>query len=422
MQPINYMASMPDLGTAFARVGKVFDRIRVDQEQQQLSDQYKTDLQAALTGGDPEAFVKLAVKYPQQGANLKAMWEKLGEDQRKSELAAGQQAWYALNQDRPDIALGIIDEHALAMKNAGKDNKKLLALRSAVESDPASASQNLALFISTVAPKEFAETLGKLNEERRKAAREPGEAEKLDAEAKEARAKATKAAVDARFAESNAVIDLKKKGWDIEKIQNDMAVAKENSRIAALNAAIGREANQIRREELQLKRDEAVAKRDEGIATKTAEVTSARTTMDNFLNTADRIIATPNNVMRAAMGPLDSRLPTIQQDVADFEALVENFDAQAFLSQVPAMKGLGALSNAEGNKLGTALQSFSMKQSPERFVANVKEAQRLITKARKNLATKYGIPDTVADTPAAAEATPADDINALILRYAPPGP
>ena len=126
-------------------------------------------------------------------------------------------------------------------------------------------------------------------------------------------------------------------------------------------------------------------------------------------------VVVPNSTLRAATGPLDSRLPTIQQDVADLEALAETLGSQAFLSQIPSMKGLGALSNAEGEKLQSSLTNLSMKQSADQLAANVREAQRLILKARKNVETRYGVKAGPPDTPAVQ--TPAADIDALVKKY-----
>ena len=146
-------------------------------------------------------------------------------------------------------------------------------------------------------------------------------------------------------------------------------------------------------------------------------VENARFNIDTLLNTADRIIGTPRGVVESATGPISSRMPTLSQDTADFESLIENLDAQAFLSQIPQMKGTGALSENEGKKLAAALQSLSLKQSPGQLVGNVKEMQRLMLKARKNLADKFGMPENVPDTPAAAQSTSAADIDALVKKY-----
>jgi len=441
MQPINYLPSNQDFGASLLeglQMGGAIRQMRQQREQQQLEEQYRTDLTGALQSGDPQQLITLSAKYPKQGAGLKSAWEMLGEEQRKSELAAAQQGWYALNSGRPDVALSLLDQQIEGMKNAKKDTSKLQGLRSAIERDPASASQNLGLFIATVAPKEFAETLTKLGGERREQEKQPGvlEAQGLDiqikretvpkvaAEARKAEADAESAAVAARFAESNAVKDLEKKGWDIKKIQSDMEIAKENAKIAAMNVRIGQERNAIARQELQMRRDEAVQKRDEAVRTKAADVESARGTMDNLTNTLDRVLklavapdGKPTALARAAMGPVDSRLPTIQQDVADFEALMETIDAQVFMSQVPKFKGLGALSDREGAKLPNSVQNLqNMRQSPDQWVANAREAQRLLQKERKGLALRHGLPDTVPDTPAAPGAAAGGKSADAILR------
>lgn len=387
-----------------------------------LQKQMRVDL-ATLSGNanaKPADYASMMVKYPQLSEHFKRGFDVLDKGQQQDKLSTATQVYASINAGRNDVAIDMLKERATALRNGGDEAKakEQEALAELIRVSPDSAKTTAALMISSImGPEKFAETFAKLGGERRADEEQPAKLEKLTAEAKEHSAKAAKAAVDARFAESNAVIDLQKKGWDITKIQEDISIAKENSRIAAMNAAIGRERNEIHREELKLKRDELVRKRDDDMKAKTAEVESARTNIDNFLNTADRIIATPNNVKRAAMGPIDSRLPTIQQDVADFEALMENFDAQAFISQLPSMKGLGALSNAEGQRLSSALQSFSLKQSPERFTENVKEAQRLLQKARKSLAGKYGVPDNVPDTPAAAAATTPDEVNDILKKY-----
>lgn len=145
-----------------------------------------------------------------------------------------------------------------------------------------------------------------------------------------------------------------------------------------------------------------------------ASANSAKANIDNFLTSLDRIIATPQDVMDDAMGPVSTRLPTFSQDTANFEELMNGVDAQAFVSQI-ANAPPGALSEAEGKKLGAALQNFSLRQDPKMLKQNAKEAQRLLLKARSNLDTKFGTESTVPDTPT-AKATP-EDFDAIMKGY-----
>lgn len=338
-------------------------------------------------------------------------WEAFDKDQQDKTLKFTGQVLSAFNSGSPQIGVQLLKDRAEAERNAGQEEqaKAYDTWAQIAEANPTAAMKSMGIMVAQVpGGDKVIESVTKIGQESRAEAKAP-------AELKEANAKAEKAAVDAKFAESNAVQEIEKRGWDIKKLQSDIQINKENARIAAINASIARESNQIKRQELGLKLEEMKQKRDEVIRTKTSEIESARGDMDNFLNTADRVLKTPMSVIGSAAGPISARMPTLSQDTADFEALVETMGSQAFMSQIPKMKGTGALSEKEGEKLQSSLQNLSLKQSPERLVENVKEAQRLILKARKNLADKYGVPESVPDTPQAAP-TP-EETNALLKKY-----
>lgn len=413
IQPINYTALQPrpDIGASMLEGLKLGSSVRdlknkreAEEATKKLQEQYATDLKTTFDNPTPEAFAALTSKYPQQREAYKQSWDMMKEGQRDQEFSAGVQAYGAITAGKPEVAAELLDARIAAKENSGQDASKLKLMRNALDRDPTAIASQLGLALSSIDPDKW----NKMTSELRAAQKAP-------AELSEAQSKAAKAAVDAKFAESNAVLDLQKKGWDITKVQEDIKVAKENSKIAALNAAISREGNAIKRQEMGLKLQEMKDKRDEAVRTKAADIESARGNMDNMLNTADRILKTPIDVVGSAAGPVSSRLPTTSQDTADFEELVSTLGSQAFLAQIPNIKGMGALSNAEGEKLQSALQNFSLRQSPERLLENVKEAQRLILKARGTLTKRYGAPEVVPDTPAASPS--ATEVDALLKKY-----
>jgi hypothetical protein len=353
----------------------------------------------------------MMVKYPQLSEQFKRTYDVLNTEQQQSRLSQATQVYAALQSGKPEVAQQLLAEQAAAMRNSGMEQEAKTAetIAELVKLHPETAKTSTGLFLaSAMGPEKFTETFTKLQTEQRAA-------EKAPFELSEQQAKAQKAAVDAKFAESQAVLDLQKKGWDITKVQEDIKIAKENSRIAAVNAAISREGNVLKRQEMGIKLEEMKQKRDEAVRTKTADVETARGSMDNMLNTADRILKTPIGTVESATGPISSRMPTMSEDTADFESLVETLGSQAFMAQIPNIKGMGALSNAEGEKLQAALQNFSLKQSPKRLMENVREAQRLILGARKNVSERYGVPDKVPDTPEAAPNP--GEIDALLKKY-----
>lgn len=90
----------------------------------------------------------------------------------------------------------------------------------------------------------------------------------------------------------------------------------------------------------------------------------------------------------AAVG-FSSLLPTRPgSDAADFEAKLDSFKAQTFLPMVQNLRGLGALSDAEGSKLSAAVGSLSTKQSEDQFKSSLKTIRTTLMaaqeRARKN--------------------------------------
>jgi hypothetical protein len=410
-QPFNYMLNVPDPTQSV--MGGVQNALNISNmmSQRKTQAQMDSDLGALSQNPTPSALASMMVKYPSLSENFKKTYDVLSSEQKDSRIKQASQVYAAMQAGKPEVAQQLLLEQAAAARNAGmeQDAQAAETVAELVKLNPATAETSTGLLLaSAMGPDKFAETFTKLQGERREAELQPS---KLT----ESQAKAQKAAVEAKFAESGAALDLQKKGWDITKIQEDIKISKQNTGIAALNAQISREGNQIKREENQLKLRDMIDKRDEAVRTKAADLESARTNMDNMLNTADRILKTPIGVIGSAAGPVSSRMPTLSQDTADFEALVETLGSQSFLAQIPNIKGMGALSNAEGEKLQAALQNFSLRQSPERLLENVKEAQRLVMKARKNMTARSGLPETIPNTPDVR--TSGGDIDALVRKY-----
>lgn len=414
----------------------LFEAQRTAAEQKALRDQQEADAAAerqrqinekisGLMAKDPASrtfadYESVAVLLPQKEADsLRANWKELGSDRQANMLDFGGRVLAAFQSKSPEIGIQMLRERAVAERNAGREDqaKGYETWASMAEIDPDSVSVSIGTLIAQVpGGDKVIEGISKLEQTRQSKAKAPFELE-------EAKGKASKAAVDAKFAEDNAALDLKQKGWNIKKLQNDIEISRQNARIAAMNAGIAREANELKRQELIDKRDEALGKREQTVRERAADLESARSNIDNMLNTATRILNTEKGVIRAATGPIAEKIPTVRESTADFEELVKTLGSQAFLAQIPNIKGMGALSNAEGEKLTAALQNFSIRQSPERLVENVREATRLLQKARANIASRYGVPETPADIPAAASAgAPSAGAPAESARGAPPMP
>lgn len=430
MEPLNYQFADPSAAIVNGlKMGATLNQIEAQRQQQQLAQQAAMQQAADLRAlsMNPNAghsdYAAVMTKYPALAENLGKAFKVMDEGQQKNLLNFQSRVYAAQQAGNNDLAAELLDERAKADPQQAQHYTTMARM---IREAPAAARTITALSLAgAMGVDKFADTFGKLGTEQRASEKAPSELRKSEADATTAEAGAVIKTEEAKVAPQTVLLDLQKKGWDITKIQADIEHAKQANRIAAMNAATAREGNDLKRRELQLKVQEAEQKLADGIREKAATVESARTTMDNLLNTADRLLEKAWDPKRKettlafnrTAGPIASKLPTVSPETADIEALLETLGSQAFMAQVPNMKGMGQLSDAEGKKLQAALQNLGTRQSPEQLLANVREAQRLVQKGRKNLVTRYGVPESVPDTPAAASAAGANEIDALVRKY-----
>ena len=439
--PINYSVDVQSpfeaalggfkLGAAGAEIQAQQQKRDLEIKAAQQAQQRQTELAALYenpnaTSADYERLVPFLPE--KQAAIVIEGFGRKTKVQQELDLRNGAQVYSAIKSGQPGIAMQILTDQATAFRNSGRENEAKAAEASAkaIELNPTGAQATVGLYMATLpggtgyleaadkaletirkeaaAPAELREKLAKADEAvanaiaaQATATNAPAMA-KADADLKAAQAR--KAEVDAEFARANAVLEAQKKAVDILKTKEDIIINKENARIAALNAQISRETNIIRQGELRQKIDDAKEKRDAADRDQRATLANQSADIDNFINTATRIKQTPKDIINAATGPIASILPTTNQGVADFEALVETLGSQAFLAQIPKIKGTGNLTEKEGDKLQASLQNLSLKQSPDRLLANVDEAVRLLEKARVTITARSGLPAMPSDVPA----------------------
>jgi hypothetical protein len=361
--------------------------------QQQLRQQQFLQRFMSKSNKTADDYSQATMMIPGLREQFKQSWDMQNTAQQQNSLKEMGTVFSALKNKSPQVATGFLEQKLAALENSKAPKQEIDAVRTMVEQiklNPDMVKDQIGIQMLAVpgGDKVF-EGLSKIGVEAR--------AEELQP-----------------VMVSKALADLQKTGWDINKIRNDIDVSRESNRIALIKSQLDRENNDLKRKELQIKLEDAANKREELIRTKSADVDSARTNIDNMLNTADRILNNPS--LPDVLGSMEGRVPVVFSDeAADAVALIETLKSQAFLAQIPNIKGMGALSNAEGEKLQSALQNLNRVQSESQFRANVKEAQRLLMKGRKNVTQRYGVPESVPDTPAAAPT--ATDIDALLKKY-----
>ena len=355
-------------------------------------------------------YANLVLKHPSYAEQFKQSWELKEPEIQRNEIKQLSGPYAALSSGKPDLAKQLLETQAVAFENAGntEDAKAARDTQQLVDNDAPSARGAMAMRLAAImGPEKFAETMSKLESNNRENAIAPANQTKAQAEA-------SRAATLAKFEESQQVQELAKKGWDIEKIKNDIFVQKENARIAALQASKDKTTDALKEEELQLKIDKAKTDRDTKIRENAATVQNSRITIDSFIGNIDKALKADDSSMNSVLGIGAGLLPTLLPSSREFESVLDTIDAQAFTTMVENAPP-GALSEVEGRKLSQSLGALKNAPNAKVFKKNAAEVQRVLGLMRSNMAEKYGVPDTIPETPD-ADITP-DDINAAMAKY-----
>lgn len=404
MEPINYNIQVQD---PFVRslqgfqMGQQLGTMAQEARQRPMLEAQAAEKRQALLdfvqNPNPMAsdYQRALILNPEIKDQIKQGWDAMTAERKEGMFRGGVQVLGALKAGQKDIARSLLEERAEAERNGGDLRQAQIfdTYAKLVDANPAALQQIIGLNLAAGDEAKFSESLERI--------------EMLPGRLREQEAKATSEEVGARFAENKAVMDLEKAGWDIKKIQNDMQVARQNSAISALNAQIGREGNNLKRQELILKLQERQDKLNETVRMRAAEATSAIQQADTLLGSVNQAIKVavkdgkPTGVIKSATGPIQSRLPTLDQDVADFEETINLLGSQITMSRIGEMKGV--LSDRDLEVLRSSLGNLSLRQSPEKLVANLQNIKRLTEKAKNTTQQKFGVP---AAAPAAAPSGP----------------
>lgn len=181
-----------------------------------------------------------------------------------------------------------------------------------------------------------------------------------------------------------------------ERLDAQIEAAKERGANAKEIAQMRIDSNQIiagmmagiRQQTLDDKKAEKQAKED---AQKQGVVAS----FDSALDTLNRIASHPGKSTAVGFGGTTaSMIPGT--NAAGFASQLETFKAQVFLPQVQNLKGMGALSDAEGKRLTAAIGALDQKMKPAEFDSQLAIIKNDLNKARARVTGVAATPETAA--------------------------
>lgn len=338
---------------------QVYKQAQQAERQKEFQQAYGT----AYASGDRTAMRNLAAQYPDQIEAVRNGMKFVDEDQRNTvgNLAAGAR----LAAASPEAMGAWLQNNASDLQRVGLD--------------PAGVAQTYQQNPQGFG--EFADHLGMaaLGPEQYFAAQDKIVGQRQNQQKLEETARSNRAgeALQARGQ------DITIRGQNISA--QNAALSREIQRAEVqdkvLDRQIARETNQIKLEELRQKQLDVRSKADAARADRQAAAQGAVDTFSTALDSLSEIEHSPG--LKKAVG-FNSAFPTVPgTDAANFEARLDTFKAQTFLPMVASLKGMGALSDAEGKKLSDAVGALSPKMSEDAFRSS-------IGKIRTQLESKLG--------------------------------
>lgn len=316
-------------------------------KQQEVDAAFQKEYAAAIQSGDRQQVRNLMTKYPGQLEKIQSGMKWADEDQRNSigTLAAGAR----LASSSPEAMQSWLQNNAKELTRVGVDPNNVAQM---YQQNPSGFG-------------EFVDHLGMAA---------LGPIDYFNVQDKMAGREIDRGRLAETIRSNQAGEALTARGQDIQiRGQNisaqNAALSREIQRAElqekALDRQIARESNQLKLEELKQKQADVRQKADIARADRQAAAQGAVDTFSTALDSLNEIEQSPG--LSKAVG-IRSAFPTVPgSDAANFEARLDTFKAQTFLPMVQSLKGMGALSDAEGKKLSDAVGALSPKMSEKAF-------------------------------------------------------
>ncbi|HCL1791816.1 TPA: phage DNA ejection protein [Salmonella enterica subsp. enterica serovar Heidelberg] len=356
-------------------IAGVFQQEKQAQWQKEFQQAYAN----AYASGDRGALRQLATQYPDQIESVRKGMGFIDEDQRNSigTLAAGAR----LASSSPEAMQSWLQNNAKELTRVGVDPNNVVQM---YQQNPSGFG-------------EFVDHLGMAA---------LGPIDYFNVQDKMAGREIDRGRLAETIRSNQAGEALQQRGQDITvRGQNisaqNAALSREIQRAElqdkVLDRQIARETNQIKLDELKQKQADVRQKAEIAKADRQASAQGAVDTFSTALDSLNEIEQSPG--LSKAVG-IRSAFPTVPgSDAANFEARLDTFKAQTFLPMVQSLKGMGALSDAEGKKLSDAVGALSPKMSEKAFRDSIGKIRNQLESKLSTVKKQFDYQEPVQNAP-----------------------
>ncbi|MDC5195563.1 hypothetical protein OHW50_00390 [Acinetobacter baumannii] len=367
------------------QLGASVDQVKKQREQEELQKQAELqrqeDTRALIQNPTNENFTTFQLMYPAQAETIQKVWERKSQADKDLSWRIGSEALAALSNKNPEIAKEVLNNAATAYENSGKkqDAGSMRFYANLIDKNPENAQTLMQGYLSTVDREKFDKTFEQFNTQNRANEKQPYELNQIAANT----AKTVAETNDIPLAAEDRRTGVENQGRKIEydnQYNYDRLSQDQQQFYDGLDKTERIEAAKLRaaKAESSIQRVERLEK-VENYANAAKQAADAS-------NLAAKLVAQAKENGGAYWDRLVRQVPGTSENT--FAKDIETLKSQVFLAQVEKMRGLGALTDKEGDAIRSSIASLDINQGPQAVQQNLTKIAQQMSSAAKSASRK----------------------------------
>lgn len=402
MDPINYMLDVQNpVQTAMTgltqgmQIGQFMQAKELAEREAIQKQQMQQELAAFASKPNKthDDYANIMARFPSLAENFKRSYDVLDTGRQQASFKTASRAYSAAAGGRVDIAKSILENEALGYENAGDKATadQMRNIAKMADQNPNGFLTSTGLFLASANPDKFKETLGALGE---------NQMVPVDINLKKAQTEKTKTETlwygDKTQAEINNLesqVEDRQTGRVLEQqkmqLQNDQYYAKLDQDQQQFYEKLNQEERKIAQTVFNVK--EKPVERIERLEKVESFAVAARNASEGA-KLAAQLANDTKSIYESTGGYWNRAMRNVPgTDEYNFDQGLETMKAKIFLAQIDQMRGLGALTQAEGEALKASIASINPNQEPEAVQQSLTEVAKQLSKAAQSANRKAQI-------------------------------
>lgn len=376
------------------QLGASVDQVKKQREQEELQKQAELqrqkDTRALIQNPTNENFTTFQLMYPAQAETIQKVWERKSQADKDLSWRIGSEALAALSNKNPEIAKEVLNNAATAYENSGKkqDAGSMRFYANLIDKNPENAQTLMQGYLSTVDREKFDKTFEQFNTQNRANEKQPYELNQIAANT----AKTVAETNDIPLAAEDRRTGVENQGKKIEYDNQNFYDKLSQDQQQFYDSLDKTERIEVAR--LRAAKAESPIQRVERLE-KVENYANAAKQAADASNLAAKLTLQAKENSGAYWDRLVRQVPGTSENT--FAKDIETLKSQVFLAQVEKMRGLGALTDKEGDAIRSSIASLDINQGPKAVQKNLSKIAQQMSAAAKSANRKAQLYATKGD-------------------------